>query len=81
MCLVSQLANRRKMDKYAQPMTLPPDKQPTGGWKLKLSETGGVVVGEDFASFVKAVNDQLSANGFQRLSQEAILERMRGAGA
>lgn len=58
------------------PLTFP-DKQPPGGWVVKLYETNGTVRANDFAEFVKLVNAQLASNGFQRLSWEAILERTR----
>lgn len=65
----------------SQPSALYPDKQPPGGWRLKIAETGGDVTGEDFAQFVEAVNDQLRSNNFPVLSWEAILERVKGQGA
>lgn len=54
----------------------PPDKQPPGGWKLKLRETGGTVTGKDFHDFVKKINDQLAANKCATITPDEVFERM-----
>lgn len=61
-------------------MSLPPDKQPKGGWALTIAETGGTVRAEDFGKFVAEINAMLAANGFVVLTPEEILERTQRAG-
>lgn len=53
-----------------------PDKQPPGGWVVKIKETGGTVKGKDFVDFCKKINDQLSANGHAKITPDEVFERM-----
>lgn len=56
-------------------LKIPPEKQPPGGWKLKLQETGGMIEGDTFDTFCRTVNGHLAANGHKELSQKEILRR------
>ncbi len=60
-------------------MFTPPDRQPPGGWVVKLFETGGTVKSENFAEFLAAANNQLYANGFKMLTPEQLLARIPDA--
>lgn len=54
----------------------PPNRQPSGGWKLTLKETGGTVHGATFDKFLAAANEMLRANGKPELTMTELLERV-----